>query len=92
MLYSIDEHHHEIIEKAPHGITPLVQKKIIEFESYGLKPAQIMTQLRKFADILPNKCQLSNFLNFHRNKVSHNNSSGTQITLNHLIDMHEKHK
>ena len=93
MLYSTDEHHHhENKEKAPQGISPLVQRKIIEFESYGLKPAQIMIQLRKFADILPSKCQLSNFLNFHRNKVANIGSSGTQIKLNDFIDMYEKYK
>ena len=79
MLYSIDEHHHEIKEKVPRS---LAQAKIIEYDSFVLKPAQMLIQLRRVADNLPTKTQLSNFLNFHRNKIESIGSSSTQIALN----------
>ena len=89
MMQSVDEHFHKE-RKNPHGISAIVQTKIIEFESYGLKPAQMLVQLRRVADQLPTKLQLSNFLQFHRNKSSNVCSNGTQICLQDFIDFYEK--
>ena len=73
-----------------YGITAIVQAKIIEYETYGLKPAQMLVQLRRVADQLPTKLQLSNFLRFHRNKSSNLSSNGTQICLQDFLDFYEK--
>ena len=69
-----------------------MQAKIIEYDSFVLKPAQMLIQLRRVADNLPTKTQLSNFLNFHRNKIESIGSSSTQIALNDYKAMHENHK
>ena len=70
MMQSVDEHYHKE-RKNQHGITAIVQAKIIEYETYGLKPVQMLVQLRRVADQLPTKLQLSNFLRFHRNRYAY---------------------
>ena len=88
---SQDDHIHSE-EKQQQGLTSTVQQKVIEFESYGLKPAQILIQLRKFADVMPTKLQLSNFLNVHRKKSNHLSQNGTQICLNDILNFYENNK
>jgi len=52
LMHSLDEHRHNK-KKYLHGLTPIVQAKVIEFEEFGMKPAQMIINLRKFADKLP---------------------------------------
>ena len=91
LMHSTDDHRHNE-SRTPHGISLIVQTKIIEFESYGLKPAQMLVQLRRFADVLPTKLQLSNFLKFHRSKSSTVTSNSTQICLQDFLDFYDKNK
>ena len=57
-MHSLDEHRHNKKNNL-HGLTSIVQAKVIEFEDFGMKPAQMLVNLRKYADI-----QLSNSINY----------------------------
>jgi hypothetical protein len=77
IIESQDQYRHKA-DKIKHGLTPILKAKLIEFEELGLKPAQMLVNLRKFAEILPSKLQL--------------NTNGTQIFLQNFCDFYENNK
>ena len=91
ILYSSEEHHHNAREgEVKHGIDPLAQLKIAEYESLGLKPAQMLIQLRQVTTRIPTQLQLNNFLKDLRKKDDGELES--KICLNDFKYFYDKHK
>ena len=64
--------------------------KIKQYEELGLKPAQMLIQLRKDTTKIPSQLQLNNYLKDLRKNLD--GQLGTKIRLNDFIYFHQRRK